>query len=419
MDLNDINFKKTNYSKGANAISFNSTFTLPGAEFLGKANSISKLKQLSADDLLSRLQKLVQTERKITHAVVECINEIDLRKLHLARGYSSLFDFLTLSLGYTPASAQRRIDGARLLRQIPEVAGKLESGEINLSQVSLLQKSIRQFQATTSQKVTVSYKKELLDKIANQSFKNSEVALAKELNLPLPTLAQKTQHHKDESQSVTLHFTKDEMLILDQVKNLKSNATGSLDLKSLVLHLAKRELKKYTAKKISEQTCCKTINTEVSKIEKVSNQEEASLLITSESELIGSEFEVKSELSLKTQQLSTLETSEKAILKTYGKPSLNLIQKPIPRKTYKQILKPGACCEYQDPKTHRICGSKVFLNVDHIKPRWAYSLENAFKGVTGADSSQQEIEMNSVQNLRVLCASHNKFRYKQEQFGLK
>jgi hypothetical protein len=371
---------------------------------LNNSTSISKLKQLSSDDLLSRLQKLVQTERKITHAVLECINEIDLRKLHLARGYASLFDFLTLSLGYTPASAQRRIDGARLLRQIPEVAGKLESGQINLSQVSLLQKSIRQFQATSSQKVTVSYKKELLNKISNQSFKNSEVTLAKELNLPLPAQAQKTQHHKDESQSVTLYFTKEEMLILDQVKNLKSNAIGSLDLKSLVLYLAKRELNKYTAKKTSEQTCSKTINTEVSKIEKVSNLEEASLLIASESE-------VKSELSLKTQQLSILETSEKA--------SLNLIQKPIPRKTYKQILKPGASCEYQDPKTQRICGSKVFLNVDHIKPRWAYSLENEFKSVTGAELNQQEMEMNSVQNLRVLCASHNKFRYKKEQFGLK
>jgi len=354
--------------------------------------SSRQLKQLSAEDLLSRLQKLVQTERKITHAVLECINEIDLRKLHLARGYASLFYFLTLSFGYTPASAQRRIDGARLLRQIPEVAGKLESGEINLSQVSLLQKSIRQFQATSSKKVTVSYKKELLDKIANQNFKASEVTLSKELNLPLPTQAQKTQHHKDESQSVTLHFTKEEMLILEQVKNLKSNATGSLDLKNLVLYLAERELNKYTAKKTSEQTCSKTINTEISKIEKVSNSKEGSLLI-------GSESEVKSELSLKTKQPS--------LLKTHGKPSLNLMQKPIPRKTYKQVLKPGSCCEYRDPMTHRICGSKVFLNVDHIKPRWAYRAEL----LAGSSSFSKEIGMNSSQNLRVLCASHNKFRY--------
>jgi len=408
MDLNNSNFKKTNYSKGTSTISFTSTSALLESGFLDKTNSVCKLKQLSAEDLLSRLQKLVQTERKITHAVLECINEIELRKLHLARGYSSLFDFLTLSLGYTPASAQRRIDGARLLCQIPEVAAKLESGEINLSQVSLLQKSIRQFQATSSKKVTVSYKKELLDKIANQSFKASEVTLAKELNLPLPTQAQKTQHHKDESQSVTLHFTKEEMLILEQVKNLKSNATGSLDLKRLVLYLVERELNKYTAKKTLEQTCSKRINTEISKIEKVSNSKEGSLLI-------GSQSEVKSELSLKTEQLSTLETSEKASLKTSGKPSLNIIQKPIPRKTYKQILKPGACCEYQDPKTQRVCGSKVFLNVDHIKPRWAYRSEL----LAGSRSVSKETEMNSSQNLRVLCASHNKFRYKHEQLNLK
>jgi hypothetical protein len=354
-------------------------------------NSTCKLTQLSAEDLLSSLQKLVQTERKITHAVLECINEIDLRNLHLARGYSSLFDFLTLYLGYTPASAQRRIDGARLLRQIPEVAEKLESGEINLSQVSLLQKSIRQFQTTTSEKVTVTQKKELLNKIANQNFKTSEVMLAKELNLPLPTQSQKTQHHKDESQSVTLHFSKEEMVILEQVKNLKSNATGSLDLKSLILYLVEKELNKFKVK----------MRLEDSESEVFSN---LTLEAKSKPSLLSEELvEVKTKLTTKTKQTSILEIAQKPILKNS--------QKSIPRKTYKQILKPDSCCEYQDPKTKRICGSKVFLNVDHIKPRWAY------RGCT--NSGQQEIEINSPQNLRVLCASHNKFRYKNDQLRFK
>ena len=89
----------------------------------------------------------------------------------------------------------------------------------------------------------------------------------------------------------------------------------------------------------------------------------------------------------------------------------------------------------------------MFLNVDHIKPRWAYGVElsmssisntkreygvensqlycnsssvgNKLKCPTDVKSSLQNIEMNSLQNLRVLCASHNKFRYKHEQLSLK
>ena len=58
------------------------------------------------------------------------------RKLHLTFGYSSLFDYLTKCIGYSNGSAQRRIDAARLADDTPEVIDKLESGELNLAQVS-------------------------------------------------------------------------------------------------------------------------------------------------------------------------------------------------------------------------------------------------------------------------------------------
>ena len=44
--------------------------------------------------------------------------------------------------GYSEASAIRRIDAAKLLRSMPEVAERLKSGTLNLSQVCLLQKCL-------------------------------------------------------------------------------------------------------------------------------------------------------------------------------------------------------------------------------------------------------------------------------------
>ncbi|MBL7669622.1 MAG: HNH endonuclease [Bdellovibrionaceae bacterium] len=46
-------------------------------------------------------------------------------------------------------------------------------------------------------------------------------------------------------------------------------------------------------------------------------------------------------------------------------------------------------CQFRDAKTGKICGSKRFLDVDHIQPRFAGGGNEPF-------------------NLRPMCSSHNK-----------
>ena len=65
------------------------------------------VKTLSNFDLMERFNKLVRTERKITHLVLECIAEIDSRKLYLQKAYSSLFNYLVEDFGYSPSAAIR------------------------------------------------------------------------------------------------------------------------------------------------------------------------------------------------------------------------------------------------------------------------------------------------------------------------
>ncbi|MBK7961713.1 MAG: hypothetical protein IPK04_11270 [Bdellovibrionales bacterium] len=47
-----------------------------------------------------------------------------------------MFDYLVKEIGYTPASAQRRIDAARMMQQVPELGNKIENGTLKLTQVS-------------------------------------------------------------------------------------------------------------------------------------------------------------------------------------------------------------------------------------------------------------------------------------------
>lgn len=108
--------------------------------------------QLSNNDLVERLGKLVQSERKIMHLILECIAEIDDRKLYLEKAYPSLYEFLVKEFGYSPSAAMRRIESARLLKEVPEISQKIESGALNLSQLSQLQQAARLLQKPNSEK---------------------------------------------------------------------------------------------------------------------------------------------------------------------------------------------------------------------------------------------------------------------------
>ena len=87
-------------------------------------------------DLITGFGKLVQTERKITAQVLEFILEIERRKIYLDLAFASLFDYLTKEFGYSPAAAMRRIQSARLVRELPEVLMQINSGQVNLSKIS-------------------------------------------------------------------------------------------------------------------------------------------------------------------------------------------------------------------------------------------------------------------------------------------
>lgn len=264
------------------------------------------LKSMNSVELTDRLNKLVKTERKITHLILECIAEIDVRKIYLARAYPSLYEFLVKEFGYSPSAAIRRIEGARLLQEVPEVAQQIEAGALNLSQLSQVQQAIRTVQKTELRKVNANEKRELLKKIEYSSQKNTNLILSQEWSLPV-IAHEKEQIHRDESVSITIHLTKEEMSLLEELRNSMSHSIPSGKWSELFTTLAQQQIKKYHKSKIQK-----------------ANQAEPSP-----------------------------------------------IQWPLNDNIRKALLSQKHSCEYFDPLTEKKCGSQRFLQIDHIHPRWA------------------------------------------------
>nr|WP_295904026.1 HNH endonuclease signature motif containing protein [uncultured Bdellovibrio sp.] len=102
------------------------------------------LSKIANSELLGRLEKLTRTERKMTHLILCHINEVESRRLYAELGFDSMFKYLTKYLGYGEDSAYRRLQAARLLKQVPAVAEKIENGALNLTQLTQVQKCLKQ-----------------------------------------------------------------------------------------------------------------------------------------------------------------------------------------------------------------------------------------------------------------------------------
>lgn len=102
-----------------------------------------RVESLSDRQLLSHTIELTNREREVTLRVLEHLNEIERRKLHLKLGFSSMFTYCTRELGYSESAAVRRIRSARCAARYHEVYEMLARNDVNLATLSLAARVLR------------------------------------------------------------------------------------------------------------------------------------------------------------------------------------------------------------------------------------------------------------------------------------
>ena len=202
---------------------------------------------LSNASLISNFTSLVHQERKITTQVLECIAEIDRRKLYVEKGFSSLFDFLVRDHGYSPGAAMRRVDGARLLCELPEVAEKFESGALTLSQANQIQRAAREMKKSDTP-LSIEDKQELIVQVEHASKKETEKIIAAALHLPLQAVQKETFHH-DDSVTLTMTFSKEQIEKLEQLRDKIAHCVPDSSWVEMFSYLAQKELSRRTKTK--------------------------------------------------------------------------------------------------------------------------------------------------------------------------
>lgn len=170
-----------------------------------------KLNHLTDETLLKDIQTLVAEERVVAGKVLWHLKEIDRRKLFVELKCSSLFDFCVRILKYSEGQASRRVSGARLLREVPELAEKLEDGSLNLTQLNQASFFFRDEKISRTED-----KKKILQKLENRSTRETERILH--------------EHRKDAvSRKVFLVVKEDTKKRLEKVRDLKAHTCPDND----------------------------------------------------------------------------------------------------------------------------------------------------------------------------------------------
>ena len=176
------------------------------------------IRNLTNSDLLNSTKTFVAREKEMTLAVLRHLREIERRRLFAELAYSSLFDYVTRELGYDSASAMRRIDSMRLLKDLPEVEAKIEQGMLTLTAVARAQGFFRK------EKLGIEKKQEIIAAIENKSTREVDKILAQASTNPALHFHEKIRPVTQELSEVRFYANDQLLKELEKIKGLLAHS---------------------------------------------------------------------------------------------------------------------------------------------------------------------------------------------------
>lgn len=290
---------------------------------------------LSDLELISALKLLVEKDREANGRMISFLREVEQRQLHLERGCSTLELFCETFLGLTENQARARVRAMRLSYSVPLVEEMIRQGSLSLSVASLAQQRFAQAEKTGIP-LSAKMRAEIVDKLSHCSVNEAERVLAETVGGPAPAKESKTAFADG---ATRLEFTASAALMenIERLHELLAhkNFDGRLDLL----------------------------------------------------------FEYVSELAL--EQIEKAKFSEPAAVVTKTENITRFIPESARRSVW---IRDGGSCQYRDPLSGRVCGSRRWVQIDHIVPF--------------SQGGKHE-----TSNLRLLCGAHNRFVYRRGAYG--
>ncbi len=211
-------------------------------------------KALTNEELVSKTERTIQVERESTAEVIRLFEEIHSRKLYLKHGFPSLFEMATKYFGYCAASAMRRINAMRLVRDVPEAFEKIESGELSLSVVNELQTYFQQ-EAKAERAYSIGAKIELLERSLGKSRREVEQEIAN--RNPERSKPETIHAISNDRSRINISVSNDLLKKMNHLRDLRSHVNPNMTIEDLLTELVELGLDKRDPVRKEERTQAK------------------------------------------------------------------------------------------------------------------------------------------------------------------
>jgi HNH endonuclease len=312
------------------------------------------IKKLSDKDLLTQTDLLAYEHRKNSVLLLRHLREVEVRRLFVDLGFTSMHKYCLKQLKFSEGETQRRLTAARLLRELPEIEQKIETGTLNVTNLSKIQSFLRAEKAA-AHPFTKAQKLELISELEEKSTREVEKELVSLSHQPA-LLAEKFQGARasvllgEESQKFETTLSQEHQDLLAEFRNLYAHELKDSGNGSVLVFLLQKAIQ-YKKKKLGL-------------LDKAKPQNAAPL--PSAEKVNANKLPVTALISRQRKYLSVH------------------LKKHLWQRAQ-------ACCEYRDAKSQKRCDSKIALEIDHVLPL----------ALGGSDK---------LQNLRLLCRAHNSRR---------
>ena len=189
------------------------------------------------EQILDEAHHFRSIEKNSVAKLLHYFCEIESRKLFAELNYDSMFMYLIKEMKYSEGEAGIRLAAARLLRQKPELARKIENGSLSLTNLSLLGRAFR------DDTLSPAKQDELIKKSENASYRQCEQIIFEEKGEQAPKRTvikrQSNHHHR-----LHLDLSDDVLSDLQKLKKLLIHK-GNFSYEELIAMMAKESLEKH------------------------------------------------------------------------------------------------------------------------------------------------------------------------------
>ena len=273
---------------------------------------------ITNDSLLQKTKTLAQNERELTLNILQHLREIERRRLFAEIGFPSLFEYAVKELGYSEGAAQRRISSMRLLKSVPEITQKVESGAMTLTTLAKAQSFFRAEKIETKKQ-----KLEVLNALVGKSAWEVQKTFVARAEHPEKLFVEKVKPVSKKLAQITLLADEELLKQIEELKNLRGGP--AMQLQEVFKFALGETLKKLRSKKPSVAPIAE------------SNKKSGGAIIRP--------------------------------APTAAAAAMGQATRYIPSGVRRQVWqRDEGKCRYIDPKSGRKCSCKYGLELDHIKP---------------------------------------------------